>query len=64
MVERLPIARVMLNLTSSEVSSSPLWNLTPLRRWNVQRVESGEASHRQAMPPSRESWPVGVTPTR
>ncbi len=56
--------RMMLNFTSSDVSSSPLWNLTPFRRWKVQRLKSAEFSQRVARPPSREGWPSGVVPTR
>src|SRR5687767_13374262 len=50
-VERLLIARLMLNFTSSAVMSSPLWNFTPLRRWNVYRLWSAETSHFAASPP-------------
>ena len=32
--------RSRLYLTSSEVISSPLWNLTPWRRWNTVVVSS------------------------
>ena len=38
-----PLARTRSaeNTTSSAVKGSPLWNLTPLRRWKRQRVGSG-----------------------
>ena len=58
------MARCRLNFTSSEVMSSPLWNLTPLRRWNVQRLWSAEFSHLVASPPPGDGWPSGVVPTR
>ena len=63
-VERLPMARRMLNLTSSDVTSSPVWNLTPLRSVNVQRLWSADDSQWLASPPSFESCPSGVTPIR
>ena len=58
----LAIARWRLNFTSSEVISSPVWNLTPLRRWNVQRLWSAEFSHLEASPPAWDGWPSGVRP--
>ena len=63
-VERLPMARCRLNLTSSAVTSSPVWNLTPRRRWNVHRRWSWEGSQRVASPPSFDGCPSGVTPTK
>src|ERR1700722_10377374 len=38
-----PLARTRSaeKITSSAVKGSPFWNLTPLRRWNRQRVGSG-----------------------
>src|SRR5579864_3969211 len=40
--------RRMLNLTSSLVNSRPLWNWTPLRRFNWIRMVSGATSQLSA----------------
>ncbi len=40
--------RSYVALTSSAVKSAPSWNLTPLRRWNVYFLLSGEISQRWA----------------
>jgi hypothetical protein len=40
--------RSYVALTSSAVKSAPSWNLTPLRRWKVYFLPSGEISQRWA----------------
>ena len=46
-----------MNFTSSAVNSpKPLWNWTPLRRWNVIDIPSGAVSQRVAR--SRSTMPV------
>ncbi len=57
------IARSRVNLTDSALKSSPLWNLTPLRRLNCQVVGSTRFQDSARAGTRLPAWSRAVRPS-